>query len=180
MDRIVSQLLTEMDNLSKQTVTTPKPTVPTLVETESEYDISKTPLSIPSSLYDPGSADESITTSPSSEQNHSMNNCSKEILYDDIYANHESQELSSVAILLDKAIVGQKVGGIISPPLSPIRVRFDNSSEKKPDSVLHERDFSNESVADSGMVFVIAATNRPDLLDPGNSWSTLQCILVIG
>ena len=177
MDRIVSQLLTEMDNLSKQAVTTSEPFLPTYDEPESDYDISKTPSSIPSTVYNHGAVEESIYTSPSSLQNHSVNSCSKEILYDDIYANHESRELTSVAILLDKAIVGQKIGlfssstevGPPSPPLSPIGVRFDDhhDSEKKPELSSRAKEFSSKVAADSGMVFVIAATNRPDLLDPG-------------
>jgi SpoVK/Ycf46/Vps4 family AAA+-type ATPase len=114
-----------------------------------------------------------------------VNSCSKEILYDDIYANHESSELTSVAILLDKAIVGQKIGllssfteaGVVSPPLSPIRVQFDGrDSEKKPESGSRAKEFNSKVAADSGMVFVIAATNRPDLLDPGNPFRVLHCI----
>lgn len=185
MDRIVSQLLTEMDNLAKKTsseINTDNEMVvsngSTFLTSQESVENGASSFQSPAiySIHEYSDFSQSWMSASVSKSDTKDGNYSKEILYDDIYSDQENRELSSVAIFLDNAIVANKEGMLTPPELirgSPWQ--SPSAEEGEHEGALQEiaeQIERKKATADKGMVFLIAATNRPDLLDQGSNFSS--------
>jgi SpoVK/Ycf46/Vps4 family AAA+-type ATPase len=195
MDRIVSQLLTEMDNLYRPDDEDTPAENSNAKEEDSRLNGLHTPRPNPNHNHNHndspfegssplgqggggGDADfsflgnnVSVASGNSSNEGNNVSsigndteNVSKEILFDEIYADRVDL---SVAIYLDSAVLPNKDVQYVPP--EALQDVTTISTDPRWAEGTHHNGTERVTKSKRNLVFVIAATNRPDLLEPGQT-----------